>query len=64
MIYNYGMGNALKTFIMKILIQAKSFFSRSLATNDGIYSEEIKKTFDKETRFIVDEAYKQAVNYL
>ena len=65
MIGNYGMGNALKTFYNENTDTGRNpFLGRSLATNDGIYSEEIKKTFDKETRFIVDEAYKQAVNII
>ena len=65
MIGNYGMGNALKTFYNENTDTGRNpFLGRSLATNDGIYSEEIKKTFDKETRFIVDEAYKQAVSII
>ena len=34
---------------------------RSLATNDGVYSEAIKEQFDKEVRNIVDKCYKEAV---
>ena len=65
MIGNYGMGNVLKTFYNENTDTGKNpFLGRSLATNDGIYSENIKKTFDKETRFIVDEAYKQAVSII
>ena len=65
MIGNYGMGNVLKTFYNENTDTGKNpFLGRSLATNDCIYSENIKKTFDKETRFIVDEAYKQAVSII
>ena len=34
---------------------------RSLATNDGVYSESLKKTFDEEVRKIVDDAYSEAL---
>ena len=63
MIGNYGMGETLKTFYNENTDNGRNpFLGRSLATGDGVYSENLKQTFDEETRKLVDEAYKEAVN--
>lgn len=65
MIGNYGMGDVLKTFYNENTDNGRNpFLGRSLATSDGVYSELVKETFDKEVRQIVDEAYKEAVNII
>jgi len=65
MIGNYGMGNALKTFYNENSDNARNpFLGKTLATNSGVYSESIKQMFDKETRQIVDDAYKEAVQLI
>ena len=62
MVGAYGMGNNLKTFYNENTDNARNpFLGRSLATNDGIYSESLKKTFDEEVRKIVDDAYIEAL---
>ena len=40
------------------------FLGRSLATNDGIYSEMLKQQFDEEVRTIVDKCYEDAVGLI
>ena len=40
------------------------FLGKTLATNNGVYSESIKQMFDKETRQVVDDAYKEAVQLI
>jgi len=62
MVGNYGMGETLKTFYNENTDNSRTpFLGRSLATNDGVYSEAIKEQFDKEVRNIVDKCYKEAV---
>jgi cell division protease FtsH len=62
MVGTYGMGDSLKTFYNENTDNARSpFLGRSLATNDGVYSESLKKTFDEEVRKIVDDAYSEAL---
>lgn len=65
MVGNYGMGNMLKTFYNENTDNARNpFLGKTLATNNGVYSESIKQMFDKETRQIVDDAYKEAVQLI
>ena len=65
MVGNYGMGEALKTFYNENTENSRTpFLGRSLATNDGVYSEAIKEQFDKEVRGIVDKCYKEAVEII
>jgi cell division protease FtsH len=65
MVGTYGMGETLKTFYNENTDNGRTpFLGRSLATNDGIYSEKIKQTFDDETRLIVDTAYSQAIEII
>ncbi len=65
MVGNYGMGETLKTFYNENTDNGRNpFLGRSLATGDGVYSESLKQTFDEETRKLVDEAYKEAVNII
>lgn len=65
MVGTYGMGDNLKTFYNENTDNGRTpFLGRSLATNDGVYSEAIKEQFDLEVRSIVDEAYKEAVNII
>ena len=65
MVGTYGMGDTLKTFYNENTDNGRTpFLGRSLATNDGIYSEKIKQTFDDETRLIVDTAYSQAIEII
>lgn len=65
MIGNYGMGNVLKTFYNENNDNARNpFLGKTLATNNGVYSESIKQMFDKETRQVVDDAYKEAVQLI
>ena len=65
MVGTYGMGETLKTFYNENTDNGRTpFLGRSLATNDGIYSEKIKQTFDDETRLIVDTAYSQAIDII
>ena len=65
MVGNYGMGEALKTFYNENTENSRApFLGRSLATNDGVYSEAIKEQFDKEVRGIVDKCYKEAVEII
>ena len=65
MVGTYGMGDTLKTFYNENTDNGRTpFLGRSLATNDGIYSEKIKQTFDDETRIIVDTAYSQAIDII
>ena len=65
MVGTYGMGDTLKTFYNENTDNGRTpFLGRSLATNDGIYSEKIKQTFDDETRLIVDTAYSQAIDII
>jgi len=65
MVGNYGMGETLKTFYNENTDNSRTpFLGRSLATNDGVYSEAIKDQFDKEVRGIVDKCYKKAVEII
>lgn len=65
MVGNYGMGEMLETFYNENTENSRTpFLGRSLATNDGVYSEAIKQTFDKEVRSIVDKCYKEAVDII
>jgi len=65
MVGNYGMGESLKTFYNENTDNTRTpFLGRSLATNDGVYSEAIKEQFDKEVRGIVDKCYKEAVEII
>ena len=65
MVGTYGMGDTLKTFYNENTDNARSpFLGRSLATNDGVYSESLKKTFDEEVRKIVDDAYSEALRLI
>lgn len=65
MVGNYGMGETLKTFYNENTDNSRTpFLGRSLATNDGVYSEAIKEQFDKEVRGIVDKCYKKAVEII
>ena len=67
MVGAYGMGNSLKTFYNENTDNARNpFLGRSLATNDGVYSEALKEKLDTEVRKIVDDAFSEAssiINY-
>ena len=65
MVGNYGMGDSLKTFYNENTDSSRApFLGRSLATNDGIYSEMLKQQFDEEVRAIVDKCYEDAVGLI
>ena len=65
MVGTYGMGDNLKTFYNENTDNARNpFLGRSLATNDGVYSEALKELFDSEVRKIVDDAFIEALRLI
>ena len=65
MVGTYGMGDNLKTFYNENTDNARNpFLGRSLATNDGVYSEALKEKFDSEVRKIVDDAFSEALSII
>ena len=65
MVGTYGMGDSLKTFYNENTDNARNpFLGRSLATNDGVYSEALKEKFDTEVRKIVDDAFSEALSII
>lgn len=59
MIGNYGMGENLEVFYNENIDDANSFLGNKI-----VYSEKIKAIFDKESLYLLNEAYEEAKNIL